>query len=414
MIPTTFRFRVLLLVAFAVGWLRPLLTQAQVLSLDSAVARAERQHPRLRQAARQLDEQRALKRGSFSLPNPDLLLDAPSGYFYTFGAVQTIQSPAVYRRQAKQAQAGIELASRNQLVQLATVRRDVRRAYVNLQYAEAVVRQLTQQDSLYQRLYVAVGRLHAAGEIDLLQKVSTEAEARQVANLLTQARTDLQAAQQQLGLLIGQGNAPELATTSDLRQAGQQLATQGTALLAELPTTDSSAVAASPTLSYYQQTVRLSQSGISLVRAQRAPALTLGYLNQAEERNSPYRYRFQVGLSVPLWFWTYRSQLQAATARAEAASAELDVQRLELSAQYRQAVADVRKFNTSLGYYQQTGLPQARTIIGASQRLFQAGEVSYLVLFQSLRQAFDIQTTHLTTLRDYGQALVELNYLRGQ
>ncbi|GAB3840861.1 hypothetical protein GCM10028821_46440 [Hymenobacter jeollabukensis] len=396
--------------------LSPRLTRAQVsqvLSLDSAVARAERQHPRLRQAARQLDEQRALKRGSFSLTNPDLLMEAPTGNFYTFGAVQTIQSPTVYRRQAKQAQAGIELASRNQLVQVATVRRDVRRAYVNLQYAEALVRQLTQQDSLYQRLYTAVGRLHAAGEIDLLQKISTEAEAKQVANQLAQARTDLQAAQQQLGLLIGQPGAQDLATSSDLRQAGQQLATQGTALLAELPTADSSAVAASPTLGYYQQNVRLSQSGISLVRAQRTPALTLGYMNQGE-RNSPYGYRFQAGVSVPLWFWTYRSQLQAATARSQAASAELDVQRLELSTQYRQALADVRKFNSSLGYYQQTGLPQARTIISASQRLFQAGEVSYLVLFQSLRQAFDIQFTYLTTLRDYGQAMVELNYLRGQ
>ncbi|GAB2960472.1 hypothetical protein GCM10027048_30260 [Hymenobacter coalescens] len=383
------------------------------LSLDSAVARAERQHPRLRQAARQLDEQRALKRGSFSLTNPDLLMEAPTGNFYTFGAVQTIQSPTVYRRQAQQAKAGIELASRNQLVQLATVRRDVRQAYLSLEYAEARVRQLTQQDSLYQRLYTAVGRLHAAGEIDLLQKISTEAEAKQVANQLAQARTDQQAAQQQLGLLIGQPDARLIATGIDLRALGQQLTTERATLLAELPTADSSAVAASPTLGYYAQNVRLSQSGISLIRAQRTPALTLGYMNQGE-RTSPYGYRFQAGVSVPLWFWTYRSQLQAATARSQAASAELDVQRLELSAQYRQAVADVRKFNASLDYYQQTGLPQARTIIGASQRLFQAGEVSYLVLFQSLRQAFDIQTTYLTTLRDYGQAVVELNYLRGQ
>jgi len=59
-------------------------------------------------------------------------------------------------------------------------------------------------------------------------------------------------------------------------------------------------------------------------------------------------------------------------------------------------------------------VPQSRAIISQSQRLFRAGEISYLVLIQSLNQAFTIQNTYLTTIRDYRQALIELNYLRGE
>ncbi|UYZ65265.1 TolC family protein [Hymenobacter weizhouensis] len=411
-LPLCFRLPGLAVLLLLLGLRAPARAQQVVVRLDSAEQQALRQHPRLRQSAQEIEEQRALKRGSFSPTNPDFLFSAPTGERWAPGVVQTIDLPTVYRRQAKVAQAGITLAERGLDVNRATVRRDVRQAYLRLQFAEAQVRQLTYQDSLFQNLRQATERLFKAGEVTALQRVSTDAEAQQVRNQLEQARVDQRSAQRRLGLLLGQPDA-DLATETDLRQTGPELARTGAELLATLPSQDSAAVALSPTLAYYGQNVALSQSGISLVRARRAPALTLGYQNQAYE-NSVVKYRFQFGVSVPIWFWTYRSQLQAATARSKAAQAQLQVQRLDLNTQYQQALADTRKFAASLTYYEQTGLPQSRAIISQSQRLFKAGEISYLVLIQSLNQAFTIQNTYLTTIRDYSQAIVELNYLRGQ
>ncbi|MBC6609186.1 TolC family protein [Hymenobacter sp. BT188] len=383
-----------------------------VLSLDSAEAQTLRRHPRLRQADEEIAEQRALKRGSFAPANPDFLLAAPTGEMWAPGVVQTIDLPNVYRRQRQVAQAGITLAERNREVSRASVLRDTRLAYLNLQFAAAQVRQFTAQDSLYRALRLATDRLFAAGEVTSLQRISTDAEARQITVQLQQATDDLRAAQRRLGLLLGQPTATLVAST-DLRQTGRALTQTGAALLSSLPLEDSSALLRSPALAYATQGVALSQSGISLVRARRTPALTVGYQNQAFE-NSALKYRFQFGVSVPIWFWTYRSQLQAATARARSADYQLQTQRLELGSQYQQALADTRKFSTSLAYYEQTGVPQAQAIISQSQRLFRAGEISYLFLIQSLNQAFTIQQTYLTTIRDYQQALVELNYLRGE
>ncbi|WP_426493620.1 TolC family protein [Hymenobacter sp. 102] len=368
--------------------------------------------PRLRQSTQEIEEQRALKRGSFAPANPDFLFSAPTGEMWAPGVVQTIDLPNVYRQQRRVAQAGITLAERNRDVSRASVLRDTRLAYLTLQFAEAQVRQLTYQDSLFRVLRLATERLFTAGEVTSLQRISTDAEARQVTVLLQQATADRQAAQRRLALLLGRPSEA-LATSTDLGRTGAELAQTGTALLAGLPTEDSTALVRSPTLAAAAQNVALSQSGISLVRARRTPALTVGYQNQAFE-NSALKYRFQFGLSVPIWFWTYRSQLQAATARSQAAGYQLQAQRLELSSQYQQALADTRKFSASLGYYEQTGLPQSRAIISQSQRLFRAGEVSYLQLILSLNQAFAIQNTYLTTIRDYRQALIELNYLRGE
>lgn len=382
------------------------------ISLDSAEARTLRRHPRLRQSEQEIAEQRALKRGSFAPANPDFLFSAPTGEIWAPGVVQTIDLPNVYRRQRQVTEAGVALAERGREVSRATVLRDTRLAYLSLQFAEAQVRQLTYQDSLFRALRVATERLFAAGEVTSLQRISTDAEARQVTVQLEQSQADLRAAQRRLGLLLGQPTTA-LTTSTDLRRTGPELAQAGTTLLSGLPTEDSAALVRSPTLAAATQNVALSQSGISLVRARRTPALTVGYQNQAFE-NSAIRYRFQFGVSVPLWFWTYRAQLQAATARSAAAGYQLQTQRLELSTQYQQALADTRKFSTSLSYYEQTGVPQSRAIISQSQRLFRAGEISYLVLIQSLNQAFTIQNTYLTTIRDYRQALIELTYLRGE
>ncbi|MBC6698191.1 TolC family protein [Hymenobacter puniceus] len=382
------------------------------ISLDSAEALTLRRHPRLRQSTQEIEEQRALKRGSFAPANPDFLFSAPTGEMWAPGVIQTIDLPNVYRRQRQVAEAGVTLAERNREVSRASVLRDTRLAYLALQFAEAQVRQLAYQDSLFRALRVATERLFAAGEVTSLQRISTDAEARQVTVQLQQATEDQRAAQRRLGLLLGQPTAA-LATSTDLRRSGPELAQTGGALLASLPSEDSAALVRSPTLAVATQNVALSQSGISLVRARRTPALTVGYQNQAFE-NSAIRYRFQFGVSVPIWFWTYRAQLQAATARSKAAGYQLQTQRLELSTQYEQALADTRKFSSSLAYYEQTGLPQSQAIISQSQRLFRAGEISYLVLIQSLNQAFAIQNTYLTTIRDYRQALVELNYLRGE
>ncbi|AII54489.1 MULTISPECIES: TolC family protein [Hymenobacter] len=401
-----------LLVLALIGLLLEDARAQTAISLDSAEALTLRRHPRLRQSDREIEEQRALKRGSFAPANPDFLFSAPTGEMWAPGVVQTIDLPNVYRRQRQVAQAGVTLAERNREVSRASVLRDTRLAYLSLQFAEAQVRQLTYQDSLFRALRVATERLFAAGEVTSLQRISTDAEARQVTVQLQQATADQRAAQRRLGLLLGQPTAA-LTTTTDLRRTGPELGQVGGALLSSLPTEDSTALVRSPTLAAATQNVALSQSGISLVRARRTPALTVGYQNQGYDY-SPTRYRFQFGVSVPIWFWTYRSQLQAATARSQAANYQLQAQRLELSGQYQQALADSRKFAASLGYYEQTGLPQSQAIISQSQRLFRAGEVSYLQLILSLNQAFAIQNTYLTTIRDYRQALVELNYLRGE
>jgi outer membrane protein TolC len=379
----------------------------QVLSLDSALAGALRVSPALRQAGAEQREQEALRRGAFSLINPGVIVESPTGAFYTVGAQQTFEFPTVYSRQAKVGRAQVTLAQRNQQISRNTVQREVRLSYLALQIAEARQRQLASQDSLLRTLAAASERLYAAGEVDYLQRVSTEAESRQAANRLQQAAADRRAAQARLSLLLGQPTV-ELTTGADLTALGTLVLPPS-----NVPTADSAQLQANPQLAFALQNIEVSRLNLRLARARALPGVVLGYQNQGD-RDSPVRNRFQAGLSLPLYFWTYRSQIRAADARLQASLAQRAATGLEVNREYQQAQADVAKFEASLRYFQQTGLPQSKTIVSTAQRLFRAGEVSYYLFVQSVNQAFQIRADYLDAVRGYQEALIQLNFLRGQ
>jgi cobalt-zinc-cadmium efflux system outer membrane protein len=381
----------------------------QVLSLDSVLAGSLRVSPLLRQSAEERREQAALLRGSFSLANPSLTVESPTGEFFTLGAQQTFEFPTVYTRQAKVGRAQVELAGRSLALSLAAVRRDARLAYLALQVAEARQQQLAAQDSLLRTLAAASERLFAAGEVDYLQRVSTAAESRQAGNRVQQAAADRRAAQRRLGLLLGRPTA-DLATGTNLADPANLLRQAPLALTAAA---DTAQLRSSPQWAFYSQSIEVGRQNLRLARARNLPGLSLGYINQGP-RETPQLYRLQAGLTLPLYFFLNRSRTQAAEARLRAATAQRDAAALEQSSQYQQALADVRKFGASLRYYQETGLPQAGTIISTAQRLFQAGEVSYYLFVQSVSQAFQIRSDYLDAVRGYQEALIQLHYLQGQ
>jgi cobalt-zinc-cadmium efflux system outer membrane protein len=389
--------------------LLPARAQQVVMQLDSVLAGTLRVSPLLRQSAEEKREQMALRRGSFSLANPGLTVESPTGEFFTLGAQQTFDFPTVYTRQARVGRAQEELAGRSLALSQAAVRRDARRAYLALQVAEARQRQLQAQDSLLRTLATASERLFAAGEVDYLQRVSTAAESRQAGNRVQQAEADRRAAQRRLGLLLGRPTA-DFATGTDLSQPANLLA-QAPLVLTDAA--DTAQLRNGPLWAYYSQNIELSRQSLRLARARNLPGLSIGYINQGP-RETPTLYRMQAGITLPVYFFLNRSRTQAAEARLRAATAQREAVALEQSSQYQQALAEVRKFGASLRYYQETGLSQAATIVSTARRLFGAGEVSYYLFGQSVNQAFQIRADYLDAVRGYQEALIQLHYLQGQ
>ncbi len=388
------------------------------LSLDSAVAGALRVAPAVRQATEGVREQAALRRASFSLVNPGVIVENPGNGFFAVGGQQTFEFPTVYARQGRLARGQVALAEQYGALARHTVRRDTRLAYLDLQLAEARLRQLQTQDSLTRALAATSERLYAAGEVNALQRLSTGAEARQATNRVRQAAADRTTAQRRLALLLNRADAATLTTGTNLTQPAATPLADTLRLTAldgayGIDGIDTAALGQVPALALAARAVTVAELSRRLTRARALPGITVGYLNQGE-RGAPFGARLQGGLSLPLYFWQYRAQNRAAEARLRAAEAGRATTLLDTRRELVQAVADARKLAATLRYYAQTGLPQAATIARTAQRLFGAGDVSYYVLIQSLQQAAQIRADYLDAVRGYRQALIQLDFLQGQ
>jgi cobalt-zinc-cadmium resistance protein CzcA len=69
------------------------------------------------------------------------------------------------------------------------------------------------------------------------------------------------------------------------------------------------------------------------------------------------------------------------------------------------------KFDEALRYYEEAGLKQAAEQIRIAQFAYSKGEIGYVEFIQNMTQAMNTRLSYLSALRDYNQAVIELNYL---
>ena len=122
---------------------------------------------------------------------------------------------------------------------------------------------------------------------------------------------------------------------------------------------------------------------------------------------------YQFGLTIPIWRRQNRSRIAAAKTGIEIARAEQELSQQKINAQYRQALSNYQRELQTLGYFNNTALPQARAIVETSQRLFQGGELNYIESLRNLQTAFDIFFDHIDAFRNYNETVIQLNYLNG-
>ncbi|GAA3920817.1 TolC family protein [Hymenobacter algoricola] len=374
------------------------------LTLDSAVAVALRVSPRTLVGNLEVQAARQLRRTNLNLPNPTVFVENPTAERFVGGFTQTTEFPTVYTRQGQLNAARQDVAEQARLAGRTEVVRLTRQTYLALQFSEARLTQLARQDSTFAVLNAATRRLRAAGEIDLLQAVSTDADARQVRNQRRQAQLDQQNAQRQLRLLL---RLPE--------DAPLRVMPLGRLAAPPVPANagDTSLLRTNALLRLEQVRIAESQQALRVERARALPGLSFGYLNQGPADAKLYT-GVQAGITLPVWYGAYRGQIRAAQTRVALARAQYDVARLSTSSAYLQALAEFQKQTENLAYYEETGLAQAATLASTGARLFRAGETSYYLYIQSLNQAYQIRQTYVDALRSYNEALLELNYLRGE
>ncbi|MFD1816023.1 Outer membrane protein TolC [Pseudarcicella hirudinis] len=376
---------------------------ARVIPLNTAIEMAIKLNPQTKIADLRIEKQRVLLPATRNFDSPELLFQAPTSDAFRPGIMQKFAMPQVYNQQKKAQESQIRLTETEKQITSNILRYNVKTVYNELRYLREVIRNYQRQDSLLADFVKITDVRVQVGQISRIEKLNAESQYREVQYLLDQIRAKVRSNRIQLGLLIGMPNDTTLRVSGDFDKLK---------FIHAVISTDTNFVQ-NPLTGFYRENQQLNMELLSLEKKRRLPNVIVGYLNQGD-KNSPVGYRFQLGVTLPVWGWVFNSRINGAKKDVEIAQKQIALNNYELQGTYDKAVSEYRQYQEALEYYETIGLLQASEIINAAKDGYRLGSIGYYNYLLNLQQAFKIRLGYLDALRNFNQSVITLQYLKGE
>lgn len=388
------------------------------ISLDEAINIALKNNSAITASKLEVEYAKQLKKTSFDVNKTELTWQ--HGRYNSvitndnyFDISQTFAFPTVYFKNASIAKATIKSSEFQQKVQENELVSNVKTAYYQLIYAHEKLKLMVTLDSLFSAAYQMAELNYKAGEFNLLQKTTAQAQAMEIKNNVQMAQADVEVYKNILQTLLQTNDFFELSEQTPAKK-------EITLLLDSAKGYNNN-----PALAYLQQEINVEKERKALEKAKLLPDLTIGYFNQSligtqningveQQFTSGDRFDgFRIGIAIPLWFSSQTARIKAALLKTQISEANYLQLVTSLGGLYQQAIYEYQKEKTSLAYYENNALPQAELIINNAQLALKNGEVGFVEYMQAIKQAVVIKHNGLAALNNYNQAIIRLEYLAG-
>ena len=383
---------------------------AVTISLEEAVQIATSKNPEVRLSNQRIEQQQLLKPAAYNIPNLDLLFEAPTGEDLRPGFLQTFEFPTVYAAQAQAQQKRVELAQAEKDITINGLIFRTKAAFNDLQFMVAKYLLLTRQDTIYDDIIRVNEVRYRVGQISNLERINGESQYKRIQYNLKQAQAELKGGRALLASLLGRSGDTTLLPDKPLTKMPS---------MGILYATDTLAFSSNPIVGFNMRNVSLQKSLLRVEYNKLLPGLQIGFLNQGNPGSealggTPLGSRMRFGLTLPLWAWSYKSNISAAKKGLAIAQTQSQITNLQLSAEYAKAIAMYRQANENLQYFETVGLREAQEIVRNARTSYRLGSITYYQYLQNLELAFQLEMNYLNTLRDYNYSIIYLKYLRGE
>lgn len=325
---------------------------------------------------------------------------------------QSFEFPTVYAARRKYLKAETAAAQSNMAVIRNELTRDVSACYYTLLHARRTIEILQAQDSVYGRFVSLASARRKAGVAGNLELINAERICNENRIEMGKAEKACQSAMLALRQLLNTEAAvvPADASLHVIRQ--------------EQPGASVS-FGQTPLGGMYAARTAVSERNLSLARQGYMPGLSVGLTGQLLIKGfNPYdidRERFgkgnfmgfEVGVSVPLFWGAQKARVKAARGDVELAEISRRQAEQKLDKEYRDGLNELSRAQKVLDYYTAQGNGQAERMSRLSQVAYENGEIGYVEYIQNQQTALDVQLRYADAVNDYNQAIIMLNYLRG-
>lgn len=395
----------------------PAITRHTPINLQTAINASLAVNPNIRAGNLNVDYQQAMKGAAKDIGKTNITLtlgqyNSPIVYDNNITITQNIPNPTYLRRLSELSDASID-ASRLQVnVYRNQVTYQVKSLYYRLIYRNEQKKLADTLISLYQRVLKAADTRFSAGETNILEKYNANTQLQeaiaQSRQLEEQIKTDL-------------GQLASFTYDSTFRGIQDTVLIEKTLSM----TLDSSMLSNNPELRALRGQIAVAEKEIKVEKSKLLPDFNVGYFNQSlvgtYDVNGTSKYygagkRFQgieAGISIPLFAKPQKARIRAAQINQERREAEVQAFYFGLSQRGSLLLSELRRIAIQLEYYRKIALPQAELLIRTSQRAFEAGEMDYYQLSQSLNNANTARRQFVDLLNQYNQSAIELELITG-
>lgn len=366
------------------------------ISLSTLLDSSLKNSPVIKGSYAGLNQQKQLLKSAVNLPSPELLLQNPTGNFYTVGVQQIFDFPTVYGSQRKVQKGNIKLAETNLKNTEIDVKYRINVLYTELQYRHQLMKLWQIQDSLYQIIAQNAIRSFQAGSIDYVQTSYAKVQAGQVKANFSLAESAYKSTLYMLQSLSGISRdfIPDTLAISETRIVPD------TGLINNLTyRTDILQVA-------------VDEQRVSLEKQKVLPGFTIAYLNQGE-KSTIFENRFYAGLRIPIWFWQYKGNIAAAKARVEESKYKTAADMQELRGEMQGAYNNYLTYGDLLFSYRSGIIADADALSNAAARFYNSGSTAYSDYLRNLNDMNEVRMLYLEAIKNYNQSLIYIQYLNG-
>jgi outer membrane protein TolC len=377
--------------------------QNRILSINDAMDLSTINHPQIKINFAEIDRERSLLPSAYQFNNTELIFEAPTGTVLRPGFLQSFDFPSVYGLKRKYLSNQIEIAEASTEITVNYLHYRVRMTCNDLLYYTELSQQYRKQDSVLSDLLRVSQIRFDVGQISYIEKINAESQYRKLQYRVFQAQAELIKARNSLAFLIGSPNDTAITISDKFGRNPHNIG-----LLAF-----DTIFPQNPLTFYNREVIQSAQFQLKLQKAARVPGLILGYLNQGQD-NTDLVYQLRFGISIPFSQWLNPSKIRAAEKELEVAEKKAVYTQYTLSSDLQQALNSYAQFSEALKYFENYGLEQSNQILAAARESYRLGSINYYNYLLNIQQAFDIQVSYLDALRNFNQAIINLQYINAQ
>ena len=367
----------------------------KILQLQTVIDSSLVNNPSVKAANAAVQQQQHLVKSAINLPSPEILLQNPTGNFYTIGAQQSFDFPTVYSSQKKVQKENVKLAEIAKTRSSADLKYQISILYSELRFEQQSLQLLQQQDSIYSVIATNADRSFKAGTIDYIQSSFAKLQAGQVKTNLFVAQANYNSILQSIKTISGI-KADFLADTNEVET---------------LLKTDAS-IDQNTNLLFAKQEIIISEKRLKLERQKLLPGFNIGFIN-AGEKDTPFKNQLFAGLRIPLWFWQYKGNINAAKSQIEVSKFNSQNEILKTTVELQSAQSKNAAYKKALDFYKSDASKLASSLIDASNRFYKSGNYSVTEYLRNLNDAANIQKNYLELQKNYNQTIIYIQYLTG-